>query len=702
MQSVRLRLVLLSSLSLAAAVATQVRSNRVEAQSGASEIVLHAASATVVGAWQIATDTSAASDRAAVLPDAVRPRVTTPLANPADYFELRFEAAADTPYRLWVRGRSDGNLTGGDSAYVQFSDSVNSSGSADWRIGSTRAATIILEPCNGCGIAGWGWEDNGWGTSTTLGPQIRFASAGTKTLRVQSREDGFFIDQVVLSPAQYLTTRPGANRNDLTHLDPTTPPPAATPRVTVIRFPYLQQVTDDSAIIVWATRESGTATARVDGRTFTATSTRFTSSRTGYASDYYQHEATVTGLDAATSYPYELYVGSARAASGNSFRTAPSSGGVTFIAFADSGIGSTAQKDLAARMNADTWDLAIHAGDIVYGSTSTSGDATYKSYQWWFFDIYRDWLKRRPFFPSTGNHDSRTTNNNGQAYLDLFVLPDDAGGGGYPEHAERYYSFDYGSVHFVALDTEFAFQDVERRQAQIEWLRNDLASTSMPWKIAYWHKTPYSAKGEHGSDLVVRQAFGPVMEEFGVQLVVTAHEHMYERSVPWRESSDRTRQAVTYIVSGGGGARLYAAGIAPWTAYSRKDYQYLRVAVNGCVLTTTSLGRTGSVQDSFTLDRCRQATDAANPTVRVTSPANGATVSGRITISATASDDVRVEKVDFWVDGVLRGIDRTASYSYSWDSRTVSAGTHAIQARAYDIDGNRVSSTSVPVTTTGS
>jgi hypothetical protein len=200
----------------------------------------------------------------------------------------------------------------------------------------------------------------------------------------------------------------------------------------------------------------------------------------------------------------------------------------------------------------------------------------------------------------------------------------------------------------------------------------------------------------------VRQAFGPIFEEFGVQLALTGHEHMYERTVPWRESTNRARQAVTYFVAGGGGARLYPAGLATWTAFSRSYYQYLRVDIDGCVMTTRSVDRNGATGDLYTLDRCEQASDLSNPTVRVTAPADGATVSGVITISASASDDVRVEKVDFFVDGVLRAVDRTASYSYSWNSANVPAGTHEIQARAYDIDGNRVSSASVTVTTTGS
>ena len=80
-------------------------------------------------------------------------------------------------------------------------------------IGSTSAAEVNLEDCSGCGIAGWGWQDNGWGVNV-MGPLVYFGSTGPQTLRVQTREDGFAIDQIVLSPAQFLDASPGALKND--------------------------------------------------------------------------------------------------------------------------------------------------------------------------------------------------------------------------------------------------------------------------------------------------------------------------------------------------------------------------------------------------------------------------------------------------------------------------------------------------------
>ena len=74
------------------------------------------------------------------------------------------------------------------------------------------------------------------------------------------------------------------------------------------------------------------------------------------------------------------------------------------------------------------------------------------------------------------------------------------------------------------------------------------------------HRSPYSAGGEHGSDLAVRSAFGPIFERHNVQLVLSAHEHVYERTRPIREGSSGSE--VTYLVTGGGGAPLYPAGTA--------------------------------------------------------------------------------------------------------------------------------------------
>jgi hypothetical protein len=185
---------------------------------GASDIILYAARAqTVSGSWTVVADESAAGGSRMQSANVGASKVVTPLAAPAHYFEIAFDAEAGTAYHLWLRGRAEGNHWANDSVHVQFDNAVNDAGAPVYRIGSTSSAEINLEDCSGCGLSGWGWQDNGYGTGV-LGPAIRFASGGPQRLRIQVREDGLGIDQIVLSPTRFLSAAPGPARNDSTIL----------------------------------------------------------------------------------------------------------------------------------------------------------------------------------------------------------------------------------------------------------------------------------------------------------------------------------------------------------------------------------------------------------------------------------------------------------------------------------------------------
>jgi hypothetical protein len=184
----------------------------------ASEIVLYASDATTIaGTWSLVADTSAAGGTRIWNPDKGAAKLNTPLANPANYFEMTFQAEAGVAYHFWLRGKADNNYWGNDSVMIQFADSVDGSGAPMYRIGTTTGGDVNLEDCSGCGESGWGWQDNGWGVNV-FGPDIYFAHSGAQTLRVQVKEDGFSIDQIVLSAGKYLKTSPGALKNDTTIL----------------------------------------------------------------------------------------------------------------------------------------------------------------------------------------------------------------------------------------------------------------------------------------------------------------------------------------------------------------------------------------------------------------------------------------------------------------------------------------------------
>ncbi len=592
--------------ALTVVVATLLASSAASpASAQSSDIVLYASDVSMIaGNWARLPSTTGAGGQKMTSVDKGWSSLNAPLAAPADHFEASFTAPAGVAYRVWLRLRGAADSKYNESVWVQWSDAVTSSGAALWRVGSTSGLLVNLEDCRGCGVSGWGWQDNAYwlGTSSI----VRFAASGTHTIRVQTREDGVDVDQIVLSPSTYLNSSPGLLKNDTTIV----PKSGTTPSVTLVRPPYVQQVSDRDATVVWTTRESGAAEVRFGtsslSNTTVAQSRVFLASTTGLPYDFYQHEATLSGLAAATRYNFDVFVGGVDATPGtvDTFRTAPltGSGTVTFVAFGDSGTGSTEQRQLASRIGADTFDLALHAGDVVYGTSTGIGGASYPQYDNWFFNVYATWLRSHPVFPSIGNHDNEIAA--ARAYRDVFVLPDNGASAAYPDHAERYYSFDYGPIHFVVLDTETAFLDTTRRQAQLDWLRADLSSTAQVWKVGLFHRPPYSSGTEHGSDLTVRAAFAPIFEQYGVQLVLNGHDHDYERSKPWRQyTSDG--QAVTYVVTGGGGGPLYTVGTNAWTAFAQSAYHYVRVtAGTGCTLTVSAIKIDGTTMDRAQIDRC--------------------------------------------------------------------------------------------------
>jgi hypothetical protein len=198
---------------------------------GGGDVILHASAATTMaGNWSVVSDTSAAGGKRMQNLNVGAAKLSAPVAAPAHYFELTFNAEAGKAYRLWVRSKAHNNSWANDSVFIQFSNSVTSSGAATWRIGTTSATEMNLEDCSGCGLSGWGWQDNGWGVGV-LGPLVYFGTSGTQRLRIQVREDGLGIDQVVLSPSTYLTKAPGLVKNDNTILTPTDgdPPPPPPP-----------------------------------------------------------------------------------------------------------------------------------------------------------------------------------------------------------------------------------------------------------------------------------------------------------------------------------------------------------------------------------------------------------------------------------------------------------------------------------------
>ena len=184
----------------------------------AREIVLYAADANAIaGTWSLVPDATAAGGTRMWNPDKSAGKIRQPLPDPQNYFEISFQAEARVAYHLWIRGKADKDKRKNDSVFVQFSRSADANGAAAYRIDTVSGSQVNLADCNSCHLSGWGWQDNGQGAGV-MGPAIYFDQPGAQTIRVQVNQDGFSIDQIVLSAERFVSAAPGALKNDATIL----------------------------------------------------------------------------------------------------------------------------------------------------------------------------------------------------------------------------------------------------------------------------------------------------------------------------------------------------------------------------------------------------------------------------------------------------------------------------------------------------
>jgi len=338
-----------------------------------------------------------------------------------------------------------------------------------------------------------------------------------------------------------------------------------------------------------------------------------------------QHALSIQGLQPGTTYFYRVRSSGAVLAAG-SFRTnlPPGSTPFSFAVWGDSGSGAQPQFDVASRIVAANPDLSLLAGDVIYPSGQPEGFDPY------FFVPYRDIVNRSCIFTALGNHDLET--DNGQSYLTAFYLPHNN-----PANSERYYSFDYGNVHFITLDTN---QNTGIGSAQRAWLESDLASTTQPWKIVVMHHQPYDTDGGHTPDIWVREDLSPLFEQYNVDIVFSGHSHHYMRSIPVRDYVPSSR-GVIYVVTGGGGDDLQPVGNwATYTAYAESAFHFVRVQVDGSVLTLQAVRSNGTIMDTTTIDKSglpptptQTATQTPSPTATPTATATAP--SGTLTPTPT-------------------------------------------------------------------
>ena len=371
---------------------------------------------------------------------------------------------------------------------------------------------------------------------------------------------------------------------------------------TLVRQPYVQDVRTDRAAILWTTLESGEGAVECSGGPGTAVRAaarmrEFPSSVTEMGFAYYQYQADLSGLSAGVRYRCSLTLDGQPLApledAELAFRTA-ARGPFTFLALGDSGTGSLEQRQIAKRMSEESPSLVLHTGDIVYPGGG------YAEQQAFYFDVYWKIMLQTPFFPSPGNHDYDT--RNAEPYLAAHSVPSEkvpAGGRG------RYYSYDWGNVHFVSLDSNLSLAVAASGQGEmLEWLDRDLRESRSFWRVVYLHHAPFSG-GPKETDAVgklVRDYVAPILDRYDVPLMLNGHEHSYQRTFPIRAGVTRdTGEGVVYVTTGGGGAPLYNVILRPQVAVAESAHHFLRAEVDGPRMTVRAIRADGREIDRFTL-----------------------------------------------------------------------------------------------------
>lgn len=299
----------------------------------------------------------------------------------------------------------------------------------------------------------------------------------------------------------------------------------------VTRGPYLQQQTEQSIIVRWRTDIATDSKVRFG----TDSAVLSLSSSDGVLTT--EHTVLVNGLSAATQYFYSVGSSAATLAGDVTFHftSAPIPGIAANTRVWVIGDSGTANNDARAVRDAfKTWSASQPANFMLMLGDNAYNDGTDAEYQNAVFDTYPEILRQLPVWSTLGNHDGHSADSGTQTgpYYNIFDFPTAAEAGGLASGTEAYYAFDYGNIHFVVLDS----YDSDRTPGgnMLQWLESDLALNNKPWLIAIWHHPPYT-KGSHNSDtegrlIDMRQNALPILESWGVDLVMTGHSHTYERS----------------------------------------------------------------------------------------------------------------------------------------------------------------------------
>jgi len=310
----------------------------------------------------------------------------------------------------------------------------------------------------------------------------------------------------------------------------------------LIRGPYLQSLAPTSIKVMYRTSEAAISNVQVSSSVDGSSPVTVLSD-----SAVTDHVVLIEGLTAGNTYFYRLGAEDNALTDwdeNHQFTTIPPNPNSTSF-WVTGDFGSKSQKQIDVKnafknhVAGEYPDFWLWLGDNAYD------DGKDFEYQERVFEPpygYDDLLPFLPVYPIPGNHEYNSINSfapppsHAGPYYRIVEVPKYGESGGVPSYSELYYSFDYGDVHFVAINSELFAYTFFDQSVMSRWLEEDLAASDKLFKVAFWHQPPYS-KGSHDSDdfyevfmKAMRRNYNPIMDKYGVDLVLCGHSHVYERT----------------------------------------------------------------------------------------------------------------------------------------------------------------------------
>ena len=340
----------------------------------------------------------------------------------------------------------------------------------------------------------------------------------------------------------------------------------------LIHGPYMQDARATQITIKWETKEAE------KGKVIYGTDSLKLSQTANEDKARTLHEITLKKLTPDSRYYYRCVWNGGKSLIGR-FRTAPDKDSTPFrIAFVGDSRSDlkmcTKISDLIVKRDAN---IVIHTGDIVAGGRHL------QQWETFLFNPAENLLRNVPIYPVLGNHEQESP-----YYYDYFSI----------HNGKPWWSVDYGSVHLIGLDTNLP---CDVGSEQYNFLLEDLKKNKKEWTILVFHHPLFNCHPTREPS-PLRYILQPLFMKYGVDLVITGHDHYYHRSYPIGNMSEK-QDGIIHITTAGGGASLYPTIPTPYSAYHRSLYHFLTVDVTPQDLIVRAINDNNQCFDAIVINK---------------------------------------------------------------------------------------------------